>query len=56
MLWITGSIVFAVWLLAKFVFHKGGMIHVILIIALSLFIIQFAQDRRTRAYQRSLTR
>jgi hypothetical protein len=56
MLWITGSITFVIWLVAKFVFHKGGMIHIILLIALSLFIIQFAQDRRTKDYQRSLTR
>jgi hypothetical protein len=56
MLWISGSIAIVVWLILKFLLHKGGMVHVILMIAFSLFLIQFVQDRRTRAYQRSLTR
>ncbi len=54
MLWFTGSILFVVWLVAKFAFHKGGMIHIILIAALSFFFVQFVQDWRTREYRRSL--
>jgi hypothetical protein len=54
MLWISGSLIIAIWLILKFVLHKGGMVHVILMIAVSLFIAQFAQDRRTKAYERSL--
>jgi Family of unknown function (DUF5670) len=56
MLWIFGVALAGVWLIAKFVFHKGGMVHVLLMIAGASFIIQFAQDRRTKAYERSLTR
>jgi hypothetical protein len=56
MLWIVGSILFVIWLVEKFLLHKGGMIHVILMIAASIYLIQFVQDRRTKAYQRSLTR
>lgn len=56
MLWIFGAILTALWLVAKFLLHKGGMVHVILMIALASFIIQFAQDRRTKEYERSLTR
>jgi Family of unknown function (DUF5670) len=56
MLWIVGSILVVIWLVEKFLFHKGGMVHVILMIAVSIFLIQFVQDRRTKAYQRSLTR
>ena len=54
MLWIVGSILVVVWLVAKFGLHKSGMVHVILIIALASFVIQFFQDQRTRAYERSL--
>ena len=54
MLWIVGSILLVIWLIEKFLLHKGGMIHVILMIAVSMFLIQFVQDRRTKAYQRSL--
>lgn len=56
MLWIAGSILVVIWLVEKFLLHKGGMVHVILMIAVSIFLIQFVQDRRTKAYERSLTR
>jgi hypothetical protein len=56
MLWIVGSILIVIWLIEKFLLHKGGMVHVILMIAISMFLIQFVQDRRTKAYQRSLGR
>ena len=56
MLWIVGSLFVVIWLVEKFLLHKGGMVHVILMIAVSIFLIQFVQDRRTKAYERSLTR
>ena len=56
MLWIVGSILMAVWVVAKFLLHKNGLVHVILLVAISSFVIQFVQDRRTKAYERSLTR
>ena len=56
MLWIVGSILVVAWLILKFLLHKGGMVHVILMIAVSMFLIQFVQDRRTKAYRRSLNR
>jgi len=54
MLWFTGSLLLIVWLVMKFLLHKSGMVHVILFAALTLFVIQFAQDRRTKEYERSL--
>jgi uncharacterized protein DUF5670 len=54
MLWIFGSIMIAGWLVLKFLLHKGGLVHVMLLIAVTAFLIQFVQDRRTRAYKRSL--
>ena len=56
MLWIVGAVLIVVWLVEKFLLHKGGLVHVILMVAVSVFIIQFAQDRRTKEYQRSLNR
>lgn len=53
MLWIAGSILIVVWAFEKFIMLKGGMIHVVLMIAISMFLIQFAQDRRTKEYERS---
>ena len=54
MLWITGSGLLIVWFVLKFLLHKGGMVHILLFGALTFFVIQFAQDRRTREYERSL--
>ena len=56
MLWISGSLAIVIWFVLKFLLHKSGMVHVILMIAVSLFLVQFVQDRRTKAYRRSLTR
>jgi len=54
MLWYTGSLLLLVWFVLKFVLHKGGIIHVLLFLALSFYVIQLAQDRRAKQYQRSL--
>jgi hypothetical protein len=54
MLWITGSILFIGWLIGKFLLHKSGMFHLFLLAAVILFVIQFAQDYRTKEYERSL--
>lgn len=56
MLWITGSLLLVIWFVLKFLLHKGGMVHVLLFAAISFFFVQFAQDRRTKEYLRSLNR
>ena len=56
MLWFVGSLLIVGWLVMKFVLHKSGLVHVMLLIALTSFFIQFVQDRRTKAYERSLNR
>jgi len=52
MLWIVGTIFIAIWLIAKFVLGKTVLVHTILLAALSCFVVQFLQDRRTKAYYR----
>jgi len=54
MLWFTGSLLLVIWFIMKFLLHKSGMVHVIFFAALTLFVVQFAQDRRTKEYERSL--
>jgi len=54
MLWLTGSLLLILWIIAKFLLHKSGMVHLLLMAAVILFVIQFAQDRRTREYKRSV--
>jgi hypothetical protein len=56
MLWIVGSILLVAWLVLKFLLHKSGMVHLLLLIAIFSFVIQLVQDLRTKAYERSLRR
>ncbi len=43
------------WFVGKFLLHKGGLVHVFMLTALACFVIQFVQDRRTKAYYREQT-
>lgn len=54
MLWYTGSLLLLCWVIAKFLLHKSGMVHLFLVAAVLFFVIQFAQDWRTREYRNSL--
>jgi 1,4-dihydroxy-2-naphthoate octaprenyltransferase len=54
MLWYTGSLLLVLWFVLKFVLHKGGAVHILLFLVISFYLVQLAQDRRTRQYQRSL--
>jgi hypothetical protein len=51
MLWYVGVFFLVVWLIEKFLLHKGGFIHTLLLAAIGFFVAQLAQDRRTRAYE-----
>jgi hypothetical protein len=48
MFWIAGALTLTVWFVLKVLLHKGRGIHVILLFAISCFVTQFVQDRRTR--------
>lgn len=56
MLWIVGSLILIAWFVAKFIAGKGGMVHTMLMAAITLYVIQFVQDHRTRAYYREQNR
>ena len=40
-----------IWFILCFPLHKSGMVHTLLMIAVTLYVIQFVQDRRTRAHK-----
>ena len=53
MLYYVGSFFLIVWFVLKFVMHKGGFIHTLLLAALGLIAVQFVQHMRTREYERA---
>ena len=52
MLWYIGSFFLVVWTVEKFLLHKGGFIHTLLLAAIGCFGAQFVQRIRTREYER----
>lgn len=52
MFWYIGSFFLLIWLIEKFLLHKGGFIHTLLLAAIGCFAVQFVQRLRTREYER----
>jgi hypothetical protein len=47
MLWTIAVILFVLWLLGFFAFHvAGGLIHLLLVIAVIVIVVQLIQGRR----------
>jgi hypothetical protein len=47
MLWTIAVILFVLWLLGAFAFHVGGgLIHLLLVVALIVIVVQFLTGRR----------
>jgi hypothetical protein len=55
MLWILGAALIGAWFVLKFILHKGGFSHILLLMGISLLIVQFAAYRRAN-YQRNSSR
>jgi len=56
MLWYISLAFLALWIIEKFLLHKGGFIHTLLLGAIGCFAVKFIQWQRTREYERSLRR
>ncbi len=54
-MWIAGVLLLALWFILKFVFHKAGFVHLLLILGITLLVIQFVAYRKAR-YQRNSSR
>lgn len=52
MLWILGGVLIAFWFVLKFILHKGGFIHILLLIGISLLVIEFAAYRKARHHRK----
>jgi len=53
-MWPAVALMLIVWFVLKFVMGKGGFIHILLLTALSVALVQILADRKTR-YQRKLS-
>ncbi len=54
MLWWVGSGLIALWAILKFVLHRSGLVHILLLTGISLLVIEFAAYRKTK-YQKQVS-
>jgi hypothetical protein len=46
MIWLIGIALVLIWFVEKFILHKGGFIHILLLCAIAIFVIQWVARRR----------
>jgi Family of unknown function (DUF5670) len=46
--WLLAAALFAAWLVGTLAFGKEGFIHILLLCAVALAVVQFAHERRAR--------
>jgi len=39
-MWVISSLILLVWFILKFLLHKGGYVHILLVLSLSMFSVQ----------------
>ncbi len=44
--WLLAISLFVTWFVGKFILGKGGFIHIILLCAVAVAVVQFVHDRR----------
>ena len=47
-MWGASALVLLVWFVLKFVLHKGGYIHILLLLGLSLLVVRIIAYRKTQ--------
>jgi hypothetical protein len=45
-IWSLAAVLFAWWLVGKFIFGEEGFIHVVLLCAVAVAVVQFVHERR----------
>lgn len=47
-IWLIAAVLFAAWLVGKFVLGKEGFVHILLLCAVATALVQYVHDRRAR--------
>ncbi len=50
-MWVISSLILLVWFILKFLLHKGGYVHILLLLSLSMFGIAVLASRKTRYHK-----
>ena len=52
-LWIASAMFFLIWFVLAVFLRKGGMVHILLMTAIAIFVVQFAAQRKARHHRRA---
>ena len=52
-MWAVSAILFLIWFVLKFLLHKSGFVHMLLLTAISIFVVQIIAYRKTRYHRLS---
>jgi hypothetical protein len=52
-MWTVSAILFVIWVVLKLLLHKGGFVHILLLGAISVFVVQLIAYRKTRYHRLS---
>jgi hypothetical protein len=52
LMWVLSSLILLVWFILKFLLHKGGYVHILLILSLSMFGVQVLAYRKTQYHKK----
>ena len=50
-MWLAFSFLMALWLIFKFVLHKGGYVHMFLVAAIAIMVVQLMAERNARYHK-----
>ena len=52
-MWIAFTILMVLWVVFKFLLHKGGYVHMFVVAAISIAIVQIIAERKVRYHKTS---
>jgi hypothetical protein len=50
-MWVASAIILTVWFVLKFVLHKGGYVHILLLLGISILVVQVVAYRKARYHR-----
>ena len=52
-MWVVSALLFIVWLVLYFIFHKSGSVHILLLTGISILVIQVMAYRKAKYHRGS---
>ena len=50
-LWVASGLILTIWFVLKFVLHKGGYVHILLLLGISIFVVQVMAYRKAQFHK-----